>query len=168
MRLVGAAMGRATSALAEADLQLAESVIAVGDELDALQRDLEEEAILVLALQQPVAMDLRAFVTSPRMSGDLERCGILAQHVAVRHRNGLAPGTGRRSDEVFRSVGADVDDGGGQLVPQGVVPGLVGANGGWWGDVGVSSLRAGPIPPEAGPGLWALVTSTRPWWPAPY
>jgi phosphate transport system protein len=36
----------------------------------------------VLARQQPVARDLRLVVTSLRMSADLERCGVLAQHVA--------------------------------------------------------------------------------------
>ncbi|EPD67050.1 phosphate signaling complex protein PhoU [Streptomyces sp. HGB0020] len=80
--LVTSAMGRATSALLDADLQLAESVIAGGDTVDDLQRDMENRAVAVLARQQPVARDLRLVVTSLRMSADLERCGILAQHVA--------------------------------------------------------------------------------------
>ncbi|MCI3239098.1 phosphate signaling complex protein PhoU [Streptomyces spinosisporus] len=80
--LVTSAMGRATSALLDADLQLAESVIAGGDTVDDLQRDMENRAVAVLARQQPVARDLRLVVTSLRMSADLERCGVLAQHVA--------------------------------------------------------------------------------------
>ncbi|WP_155056615.1 phosphate signaling complex protein PhoU [Streptomyces blattellae] len=81
--LVGSAMGRSTGALIDADLQLAENVISGHDKVEDLQRDLEEKAIMVLARQQPVATDLRVVVTSLRMSADLERCGVLAQHVAT-------------------------------------------------------------------------------------
>ncbi|MFJ9761914.1 phosphate signaling complex protein PhoU [Streptomyces sp. NPDC101149] len=80
--LVGSAIGRATTALMDADLELAERVIAADEKVDDLQRDLENQAIAVLARQQPVATDLRIVVTSLRMSADLERCGDLAQHVA--------------------------------------------------------------------------------------
>ncbi|MEU6775379.1 phosphate signaling complex protein PhoU [Streptomyces sp. NPDC046759] len=80
--MVGSAMGMATTALLDADLQLAESVISGNAKVDDLQRDLEDRAIAVLARQQPVATDLRTVVTSLRISADLERCGVLAQHVA--------------------------------------------------------------------------------------
>ncbi|MFD9005070.1 phosphate signaling complex protein PhoU [Streptomyces sp. NPDC059582] len=79
---VGSAIGRATTALLDADLTLAEGVISGDDSVDVLHRDLENRAIAVLARQQPVATDLRVVVTSLRMSADLERCGDLAQHVA--------------------------------------------------------------------------------------
>ncbi|MEY9849035.1 phosphate transport system protein [Streptacidiphilus sp. BW17] len=81
-QLAGSAIGRATTALLDADLQLAESVIAADDKLDQLQRDLEERAIAVLARQQPVATELRTVVTALRVSADLERSGDLAVHVA--------------------------------------------------------------------------------------
>ncbi|MQY13101.1 Phosphate-specific transport system accessory protein PhoU [Streptomyces sp. RB5] len=81
-RLVGSAMGRATTALLDADLQLAESVIEGDEKVNALQQDLEARAIQLLARQQPVATDLRIVVTSLRMSADLERSGDLAKHVA--------------------------------------------------------------------------------------
>ncbi len=81
-RLVGSAMGRATTALLDADLGLAESVIAADEKVNALHHDLENRAIDLLARQQPVATDLRIVVTSLRMSADLERCGDLARHVA--------------------------------------------------------------------------------------
>jgi phosphate transport system protein len=81
-RLVGSAIARATTALLDADLTLAESVITADEAIDALQLELEERAIGVLALQQPVATDLRLVVTSLRMSSDLERMGDLARHVA--------------------------------------------------------------------------------------
>ncbi|MER5546066.1 phosphate signaling complex protein PhoU [Streptomyces sp. NPDC001118] len=80
--LVGSAIGRATTALLDADLQLAENVISGDERVDDLQRDLEDRAITLLARQQPVATDLRIVVTSLRMSADLERAGDLAQHVA--------------------------------------------------------------------------------------
>lgn len=81
-RLVGSAMGRATTALLDADLALAESVIAADAKVNALHHELEDRAIDLLARQQPVATDLRIVVTSLRMSADLERCGDLARHVA--------------------------------------------------------------------------------------
>jgi phosphate transport system protein len=99
--LAGSAMGRATSALLDADLQLAESVISADVTVDGLQRDLEHRAIAVLARQQPVATDLRLVVTSLRMSADLERCGDLALHVAklarLRYPECAVPGDLRRT-----------------------------------------------------------------------
>ncbi|MGH3326190.1 MAG: phosphate signaling complex protein PhoU [Streptomycetales bacterium] len=81
-RLTGSAMGRATTALLDADLPMAESVIAADEEVDKLQHGLEDQALDLLARQQPVATDLRTIVTSLRMSADLERAGDLARHVA--------------------------------------------------------------------------------------
>ena len=81
-RLVKSAMSRASTALLDADLELAESVIAADDAVDALRDSLDSQAMDLLARQQPVATDLRTIVTSLRMSGDLERMGDLARHVA--------------------------------------------------------------------------------------
>jgi phosphate transport system protein len=81
-RLVGSAMGRATTALLDADLGLAEGVIKADEEIDAIQVDLEERALILIARQAPVATDLRILVTALRMSADLERMGDLARHVA--------------------------------------------------------------------------------------
>lgn len=81
-RLVGSAMSRATTALLDADLQIAETVIAADDAVDDLYRDLEARAFELLVRQQPVAGDLRQVVTSLRMVADLERMGDLALHVA--------------------------------------------------------------------------------------
>ena len=80
--LVGSAMSRATTALLDADLQLAESVIANDETVDTLYRDTEARAFDLLARQQPVASDLRALVTSLRMVAELERMGDNAVHVA--------------------------------------------------------------------------------------
>jgi phosphate transport system protein len=81
-RLAGSAMARATTALLDADLELAESVIASDEAIDRMQRELDDTALDLLARQQPVATDLRALVTGLRMSADLERMGDLARHVA--------------------------------------------------------------------------------------
>ncbi len=80
--LVASAMARATTALLDADLQLAESVITADETVDALYREVEERAIELMARQAPVAGDLRVLVTSLRMVADLERMGDLALHVA--------------------------------------------------------------------------------------
>ena len=80
--LVGSAMSRATTALLDADLTLAEMVITHDDVVDALYRDIEAKAFDLLARQQPVASDLRIIVTSLRMVADLERMGDNAVHVA--------------------------------------------------------------------------------------
>ncbi len=69
-------------ALLTADLQLAESVIADDLAIDALERDLDDRCVRLLAQQQPVATDLRVVVTALRMSASLERMGDLARHIA--------------------------------------------------------------------------------------
>ena len=80
--LVGSAMARATTALLDADLQLAETVITADDAVDALYHQVEEQCFDLMARQQPVASDLRMLITSLRMVADLERMGDLALHVA--------------------------------------------------------------------------------------
>jgi phosphate transport system protein len=81
-RLTSSALNRATQAIMDADLELAESVITADEHIDAVRRDLDNRAVDVLARQQPVATDLRILVTAMRMSSDLERMGDLARHVA--------------------------------------------------------------------------------------
>ena len=80
--LVGSAMGRATTALLDADLQMAETVIAGDTVIDDKYHQIEERAFDLFARQQPVATDLRVLVTSLRMVADIERAGDLALHVA--------------------------------------------------------------------------------------
>lgn len=81
-RRVEHAVTNAGIALLTADLQLAESVIADDLAIDAIERDIDERCVLLLAQQQPVATDLRVVVSSLRMSATLERMGDLARHVA--------------------------------------------------------------------------------------
>lgn len=81
-RLVGSAMSRASTALLDADVQIAETVISADQEIDQAREDLDTLAIDLLARQAPVATELRQVVTAMRMSSDLERMGDLARHVA--------------------------------------------------------------------------------------
>jgi len=81
-RLAGSAINRATTALLEADLQEAESVISGDAAIDQLYADIEARALDLLARQQPVASDLRVIITSLRMVADIERMGDLALHIA--------------------------------------------------------------------------------------
>ena len=83
---VATAMERATRALLEADLQLAEQVIAEDLRIDGMRTDAEARAFGLLALQSPVATDLRVVVASIHAAGDIERMGDLALHVAQAAR----------------------------------------------------------------------------------
>jgi phosphate transport system protein len=74
----------AITALVRGDTALAQAVIAIDPRLDALQRAIEERAILTLVRRQPMAVDLRETVSAIRISGDLERIGDLAKNIAKR------------------------------------------------------------------------------------
>jgi phosphate transport system protein len=71
-------------ALATLDVELAKKVVEADPRLDALQREIEESAILTIARRQPMAVDLREIVAAIRVSGDLERVGDLAKNIARR------------------------------------------------------------------------------------
>ncbi|WP_043624898.1 phosphate signaling complex protein PhoU [Nonomuraea candida] len=94
-RLVRSAISRATTALLDADLQLAESVISRDEEVNATFADIETSIFELMARQQPVAVDLRMVITALRMGTDLERMGDLAVHVAkvarLRHPDSAIP-----------------------------------------------------------------------------
>ncbi|HEX5812314.1 MAG TPA: phosphate signaling complex protein PhoU [Pseudonocardia sp.] len=80
------AMAHATRALLEADLNLAEQVIADDARIDDLRLAAEEMAFGLLALQAPVATDLRVVISAIHGAGDIERMGDLALHVAQAAR----------------------------------------------------------------------------------
>lgn len=80
--LAGVAMERATQALLQADLVLAEQVISDHEQIAAMSAQAEEQAFVMLALQSPVAGDLRAVVGSIQIVADVDRMGALALHVA--------------------------------------------------------------------------------------
>jgi phosphate transport system protein len=92
-RLTGQMMTNSSTALGQADLALAELVIASGGELKALCEDMDQRCLKLLVLQAPVATDLRLVVAAMRAVGDLERMGNLAQHIAkiARMKHPLVP-----------------------------------------------------------------------------
>ena len=83
---VAEAMEKATRALLEVDLQLAEEVISEDIRVDEIRAAAEEKAFALLALQAPVATDLRIVVSAIHGAGDIERMGDLALHVAQAAR----------------------------------------------------------------------------------
>ena len=85
-RLVGSAMNRATQALLDADLRLAEEVIAADANIDEVTSEVEEKCFDAIALQAPVASDLRIVIGALRIASSLERMGDLAEHVAKQAR----------------------------------------------------------------------------------
>ncbi|MEV5542578.1 phosphate signaling complex protein PhoU [Saccharopolyspora shandongensis] len=93
--MVGTAMERATRALLEADLSLAEQVLDEDVQVDETRARVEEHAFGLLALQAPVAGDLRTVISAIHAAEDLERMGDLALHVAKaarrRHPNAVLP-----------------------------------------------------------------------------
>ncbi|MBP2322172.1 phosphate transport system protein [Kibdelosporangium banguiense] len=93
--MVGDAMALATRALLETDLALAEQVIGDDAKIDDARATSEEEAYALLALQAPVATDLRTVLAVIHAAESLERMGDLALHVAKaarrRHPNPVLP-----------------------------------------------------------------------------
>ena len=83
---VAEAMEKATRALLEVDLHLAEEVISDDIRVDEIRAGAEENAFALLALQAPVATDLRIVVSAIHGAGDIERMGDLALHVAQAAR----------------------------------------------------------------------------------
>jgi len=69
-------------ALLSRDAGTAEAVIAGDRELDALEVEVEDQAIALLALQQPMARDLRFIIAVIKVSNDLERVGDHAVNIA--------------------------------------------------------------------------------------
>jgi len=93
--LAGTAMERATRALLDADVASVEQVLSDHEQIVAMAARAERDAISLLALQQPVAAELRSIVSWIQIAADLERMGALAVHVAkiarLRHPDHVLP-----------------------------------------------------------------------------
>ena len=85
-RLVGSSMNRATQALLDADLPLAESVIDADTRIDELTSDIEERCLEIIETQHPGAEGLRVVIGALRIASSLERMGDLSEHVAKQAR----------------------------------------------------------------------------------
>jgi phosphate transport system protein len=107
---VRSAMRRATDALLYSDAEAAEAVIAGDDVVDAFYRQVEERVYDVIALQAPVASDLRLVLTALHIAADLERMGDLADHVAKTGlRRHPAPAVPDELTGVVREMAAVAD-----------------------------------------------------------
>jgi phosphate transport system protein len=95
-RLAGQMMTNASIALHQTDLALAGVAIADSDQMDGMLDDRERRCIIVLALQAPVAGDLRVVVAALHAVSHLRRMGSLARHIAIiarlKHPNPVVSG----------------------------------------------------------------------------
>lgn len=80
--LVESAIHKAMRSLVERDIQLADEVIAGDDQIDREENHIDEECLKILALHQPVAVDLRRITSAMMIVIDLERMGDLAEEIA--------------------------------------------------------------------------------------
>jgi phosphate transport system protein len=74
----------AVAALAKRDTTLAQRITVADANIDTLQQEIEEKAVLTIARRQPMAVDLREVVGALRVANDLERIGDLAKNIAKR------------------------------------------------------------------------------------
>lgn len=85
------AIPRATEALIANNLELAQQLISHDDQLDLLSLQIEERCYALIALQQPMAIDMRSIVTAMKINGEYERSGDLAVNICkgVRRMYGI-------------------------------------------------------------------------------
>jgi phosphate transport system protein len=82
--LVETMVERSVASLVDRDSRLAEEIIASDQKTDALEVEIDEDCIRLLALQQPAAKDLRFITTAMKIVTDLERMGDLAVNICQR------------------------------------------------------------------------------------
>ncbi|WP_421931993.1 phosphate signaling complex protein PhoU [Phenylobacterium sp.] len=83
-RLATVALAQALAAIAGREVLLANGVIEADRRIDALEADIEQGAISLIARRQPLAGDLRRTLAAMKIAGNLERCGDLAKSIAKR------------------------------------------------------------------------------------
>lgn len=82
--MVEGAIANAVTALVNRDEAIARKVLEEDAEIDRMEVDVEEDCLKILALYQPVAVDLRFVVAVLKINNDLERMGDLAKNIAKR------------------------------------------------------------------------------------
>jgi phosphate transport system protein len=101
-RTVAARLAQAVRGLADRDLHALDEV-AIGDgDINARQMTIDDRAFKLLALQQPVAIDLRVIVAAIKVNADLERVGDLAVNIAEASRRYLDYGATAGQDLIPR------------------------------------------------------------------
>lgn len=82
--LVESLVNDSITAVVRRDTALAQSVIERDPRVDASHRDMERRVTRMVALRQPVAIDLRETLSAWKIAGDLERIGDLAKNISKR------------------------------------------------------------------------------------
>jgi len=82
--IVGESISKSIEALMNKDLELAAQIIKEDDIIDDFELDIEERCTRLIALQQPVAIDLRKIIVISKLVTDLERIGDNASNIAHR------------------------------------------------------------------------------------
>jgi phosphate transport system protein len=82
--LCEAQLANAIEAISRRDMPLAEQTIGADGKIDLFEAQIEQQAVRLLALRQPLALDLRETLAALKISHDLERIGDLAKNVAKR------------------------------------------------------------------------------------
>jgi phosphate transport system protein len=81
-QMVADSIDRAIQALAKQDVDLAQQVIDFDDEINAVQHDIDEKCLVLIATQQPMASDLRAILAVSNIAAELERIGDYSEGIA--------------------------------------------------------------------------------------
>jgi len=82
--MVESNLSKAVQAVLNGDHDLAQKVIKLDEDVDMKEIDVEEECLKILALHQPVAIDLRFVISALKINNDLERIGDLTSNIAYR------------------------------------------------------------------------------------
>jgi phosphate transport system protein len=81
-QMVADSIDRSIEALAKQDEALARQVIEFDDEINAIQREIDEKCLILIATQQPMAGDLRAILAVSNIAAELERIGDYTEGIA--------------------------------------------------------------------------------------
>lgn len=87
-------LAKSVQAFLQRDAPKAETVVPADAQVDLLEVEIEQLAVSLLALQQPMARDLRFIVSAIRIAGDLERVGDHAVNIALSAQRMVALRTG--------------------------------------------------------------------------
>ncbi|MGH9076619.1 MAG: phosphate signaling complex protein PhoU [Acidimicrobiales bacterium] len=104
--MVAEGLAAATDALLASDAEVARALMERDDLIDTLYHDVEQLVNFELALQAPVARDLRFFLTVLRVVPELERSHDLAEHIGRRAAQGLREELSPRARGLVERMGA--------------------------------------------------------------
>jgi phosphate transport system protein len=114
--MVESAIVKSVDAIMKRDLALAQEVSREDNKIDLMEVEVEEECLKILALYQPVAIDLRFVIAVLKMNNDLERMGDLAANIAGRAEAlinqppvELPPDFGKMATQCMRMVKRSLD-----------------------------------------------------------